>query len=106
MSDRAHIWRTSNLHCKTSVVWLMAQSILMSSTYCNDVFKLFSIVCSEPNAIMWHFLKDIVFVHYLLCMCSPYRYLASVGLAQACPNEHLLYIHAHRHNMLLMGTDK
>ena len=47
----------------------------------------FFIVCSEPKAIMWHFKKDIVFVRYSSCMCSPYSSLASVGLAQARPNN-------------------
>ena len=48
----------------------------------------FSIVCSEPKAIMWHFKKDIVFAHYSSCTCSSYRFLASVGLAQARPNKY------------------
>ena len=40
------------LCCKSSMALLMAQRNLVSPTQYDDVFKLFSVVCDEPNAIM------------------------------------------------------
>lgn len=45
------IWWTSNLHCKTSVVCLMAQSNTLQRHFLRRI-SLFSIICSEPNAII------------------------------------------------------
>ena len=61
--------------------------------------SLFSIVCSEPKVIIWHFKKDIVFAHYSSCTCSPYRSLASVGLAQARPNN---YTYIYKSNLRIV----
>ena len=100
-----HIWRISNLHCKSFMAWLtvqtilgelvifavnspwhgwMAQSNLVSPTHCNDVLlkELFFIVCGKPNAILWHFLKNMFYARYLSCMVY---YMAR-------PNYPILYL--------------
>ena len=92
----AHIWRTNNrLHCKPSMVWLMAQNNLMSSTHCIDIFQE-EIDCFPLSIVSLTLLCDvfnnIIFAHYLSCIYSPYRSLASVGLTQAHPNN-TLYVY-------------
>ena len=81
-----HIWKVGNLHCKISVAWLMAQSNLVSPTHCNDVF-IVNLLIVVSAALFCKHLKNIVFTCYIYHTNLLYRSLASVGLAQARPNN-------------------
>ena len=90
MVDRIYIWKISNLRCKTSVVWLMAQSNLVSSMHCNDIFLLFAVSQSYYVAFLKRYCFHLLFsypVHvFTIHAC---RSLARGGLAQACPNNYI-----------------
>ena len=75
----------SILCCKSSMAQLMIWSNLVRPMHCNGVFKrnsLFSVVHGEPNPLWWHFLKTSLFIVH----GSSYKFLTSVGFAQACLN--------------------
>ena len=57
------IWRISNLHCKTSVARLMAQSYLVNRiAYCIQQFFMRFVVCGERNAILLVYHTDLLLV--------------------------------------------
>ena len=85
--NEQYLEKSSILCCKSSMAWLTAQSSLVSPTHYNNVFKgnsLFSVVCGEPN-IFWGILEKHHFCPLFIMHSSLYRFLASVGLAQARP---------------------
>ena len=82
----------------------MAQKQFGESNALQQHFSLFSIVCSEPNTIMWHFLNN-VFAYYLLCMCSWYISLARVGLARAHPNNSYCFLVVYKQNEIRHAKD-
>ena len=103
MVDRTnHIWRTSNLHCKSSVAWLTVQTIFgepvifavnppwrgwwhKAILWVQHIAMMFFVVCGEPNTIMWYFLKSIVFTCYLSCMVYRTDFLLVWGSLRLAP---------------------
>ena len=79
MVDRTnHIWRTSNLHCKSSMAWLIAQSNLVSPMYCNNHLKE---ICYFPLLVLTLFYDTCEKYHFCLLFIvhgSPHRFLTMV----------------------------
>jgi len=60
-----------------------------------------SVVCCEPNAIIWHFLKNIIFAHYLSCMVHCTDFSLVWGLLRLAP---ITKKPAHRYNFSLLAS--
>ena len=78
-----HIWRISNLHCKTFMAWLMAQSYFVSPIHCiafNNVFMCF-MVCGECNAIL------LIFSSFLPVIFIVHVYYTDLSLVWGLPHK-------------------